>query len=160
MGNGAWLPALRDGRSGEGRRLTSDTPHNSERSAPPGQLPANPAARCSPQGMHAKGTVPGPHARTAAPTAQGQRTTTARPEVGQPGEDERLTSDAPGNGARRPPRGRPPAAATARNAGLQERTLRGRCWVPTPRPSRLGKHGAKGPGCLPPVTGGRERESA
>ena len=58
--------------------------------------------------MQAKGTVPGPHARTPAPRARsGQRTPTARREVGQPGEDERLTSDAPHNGAARPPQGTP-----------------------------------------------------
>ena len=45
----------------------------------------------------------GPHTRTAAPTARGWRTPTACPERGQSGEGERLTSDAPHNGGRRPP---------------------------------------------------------
>ena len=35
----------------------------------PGRLPTTPAARSPPQGMQAKGAVPGAHARTAAPTA-------------------------------------------------------------------------------------------
>ena len=46
----------------------------------------------------------GPHTHTPAPTARGWRTPTARPEGGQSGEGERLTSDAPHNGERRPPR--------------------------------------------------------
>ena len=132
----------RDGRPGEGEPLTPDSPHNGERSPPPpGRPPATPAARDPPQGGHAKGAVPGPHARTAAPTARWHRTPTARPGGGQPGEDERLTSDAPHNGARHPPRGRPPATPTARNAGSQERTLWGRCWIPTPTPPAPGKQG-------------------
>ena len=56
-----------------------------------------------PQGMQAEGTVPGPHARTPAPPASGQRTPTAHPEDEQPGKDEGLTSDVPPNGARHPP---------------------------------------------------------
>ena len=53
------------------------------------------------------------------------RTRTTRFKGGQPGEDERLTSESPHDGARHPPRGRPPATPTARDAGSQERTLWG-----------------------------------
>ena len=60
--------------------------------------------RQTPQGMQAEGTVPGPHTRTPAPTARRWRTLTARPEGGQSGEGEHLTSDAPHNGERRPSR--------------------------------------------------------
>ena len=77
----------------------------------------------------------GPHTHTPAPTARGWRTPTARPVGGQSGEGQRLTSDAPQNGGRHPPRGRPSATPTASNAGPQGRTLRGRCWVPTPAPT-------------------------
>ena len=49
----------------------------------------------------------GPHTHTPAPTAQGWRTPTSRPGGGQSGEGERLTSDAPHNGGRHPPRGTP-----------------------------------------------------
>ena len=126
-------PACRDGRPGEGQCLTADAPHNGGRPTPPGQPPAIPTACSPPRGMQAKGTVLGPHARTPAPKARsGQRTPTAHREDGQPAEDERLTSDAPHNGARHPPRGRPPATPTVRNAGSQERTLWGRCWAPCP----------------------------
>ena len=58
----------------------------------------------------------GLHARTSTPTAGGQRTPTARPDGGQPGEDERLTSDPPRNGAMHPPRGRPSATPIVSHA--------------------------------------------
>ena len=43
-----------------------------------------------------------------------------------------------------PPRGCHPATPTARNAGLQERTLWGWCWVPTPTPPTPRKQGQWG----------------
>ena len=92
----------KDGQFGEGECLTLDAPHHGTRSAPR-QPPATPAARNVRQGMQAKGPVPGPHARTPAPTACGQRTPTACPKDGQPGEGERLTPDAPHKGTRHPP---------------------------------------------------------
>ena len=64
------LPAPRDGRQGEGECLTPDAPHNGGRLPPPGQPPTTPAARSPPQRLQAKGTVLGPHARTAAPEAR------------------------------------------------------------------------------------------
>ena len=66
--------------------------------------------------MHAKGTVPGPHARTSAPTARGQRTSTARPGGGKAGEDQRLTPDAPHNGEGSPP---PPGTTSRHPRGTQ-----------------------------------------
>ena len=95
-----------------------------------------------PQGMQAKGTVLGPHTHTPAPTARGWRNPTAGPVGGQSREGQRLTSDAPHNGGRQPPRGRPSASPTASNAGPQGRTLWGRCWVPTPAPTAPGTHGS------------------
>ena len=65
-----------------------------------------------PQGVPAEGTEQGPHTRTLAPTARGSRTPTARPVGGQSGEGERMTPDAPRNGRRHPPRGRPAATPT------------------------------------------------
>ena len=154
------LPAPEDGRPGEGQRLTPDAPHNSGRSPPPGMAPHHPHGTQPPQGMQAKGTVLGPHTHTPAPTARGWRTPTARPVGGQSGEGKRLTSDAPHNGGRRPPRGRPSATPTASNASPQGRTLRGRCWVPTPARTASGTHGSRNPGCPPQRTGGRGRDSA
>ena len=79
---------------------------------------------------------------------------------GQSGEGERPTSDAPHNGGRHPPRGRPSATPIASNAGPQGRTLWNRCWVPTPAPTAPGTHGSRYPGCPPQRTGGRGRDSA
>ena len=115
------LPAPEDGRQGEGQRLTPDAPHNGGRPPPRGTAPHNPRGT---QGMQAKGTVSS-HTHTPAPTARGWRTPTARPVRGQSREGER-TSDAPDNGGRHPPRGRPSATPTASNAGPQGRTLWGR----------------------------------
>ena len=143
------LPAPKDGRLGEGQRLTPDAPHNGGRPPPPGTAPHHPHGTQPQQGMQAKGTVLGPHTHTPVPTARGWRTPTARPVGGQSGEGERLTSDAPHNGGRHPPRGRPSATPTASNAGPQGRTLWGRCWVPTPAPTAPGTHGSQNPGARP-----------
>ena len=116
---------------------------------PPGTAPHHPCSMQPPQGMQAKETDLGPHSHTAAPTARGWRTPTARPLGGQSGEGERLTTDAPHNGGRHPPRGCPSATPTASNAGPQGRTLWGRCWVPTPAPTTTGTHGSRIPGCPP-----------
>ena len=154
------LPAREDARPGVGQRLTSDAPHNGVRPPPPGTAPHHPHGTQPPQGMQARGTVSGPHTHTPAPTARGWRTPTARPGGGQLGGGERLTSDAPHNGGRHPPRGRPSATPTASNAGPQGRTLLNLCWVPTPAPTAPGTHGSGYPGCPPQRTDGRGRDSA
>ena len=148
------------GQSGKGQRLTSDAPHNGGRPSPPGTAPHHPGGTQPQQGMQAKGTVLGPHTNTPAPTARGWRTPTARPVGGQSGEGQRLTSDAPHNGGRHPPRGRPSAIPTASNTGPQGRTLWGRCWVPTPAPTAPGTHGSRNPGCPLQRTGRRGSDSA
>ena len=155
-----WLPAPEDGRPGEGQRLTPDAPHNGGRPPCSGTAPHHPRGTQPPRGMQAKGTVLGPHTHTPAPTARGWRTPTARPVGGQSGEGQRLTSDAPHNGGRPPPRGFQSATPTASNAGPQGRTLWGRCWVPTPEPTATGTHGSWYPGCPPQRTGGRGRDGA
>ena len=121
--------------------------------------PHHPRGTQPPQGMQAKGTVLGPHIHTPAPIARGRRTPTARPVGGQSGEGQRLTSDAPHNGGRHPPRGRPSATCTASNAGPQGRTLWGRCWVLTPAPTAPVTHGLRNPGCPLQRTGGRGRNA-
>ena len=155
-----WLPAPGDGRPGEGQRLTPDAPHNCGRPPPPGDGSHHPRGTQPPRGMQAKGTVLGPHTHTPAPTARGWRTPTARPVGGQLGEGRRLTSDAPDNGGRHPPRGPPSATPTASNAGPQGRTLWGRCCVPTPAPTATGTHRSRNRGCPLQRTGGRGRDSA
>ena len=154
------LPAPEDGRPGEGQRLTPDAPHNGGRPPPPGTAPQHPRGTQPPQGMQAKGTVLCPHTHTPAPTARGWRTPTAHPVGGQSGEGQRLISDAPHNGGRHPPRGRPSATPTASNAGPQGRTLWGRCWIPTPAPTAPGTHGSRNPGCSLQRTGGGGRDRA
>ena len=155
-----WLPAPEDGRPGEGQRLTPGAPHNGGRPPPPGTTSHHPRGTQPRQGMQAKGTVLGPHIHTPAPTARWWRTPTARPMGGQSGEGQRLTSDAPHNGERQPPRGPPSATPTASNAGPHRRTLWGRCWVPTPAPTAPGTHGSRKPSCPLQRTGGRGRDSA
>ena len=155
-----WPPAPEDGRPGEGQRLTPDAPHNGGRPRPTGTAPHHPRGTQPPQGMQAKGTVLVPHTHTPAPTARGWRTPTARPVGGQSGEGQRLTSDAPHNGGRHPPRGRPSATPTASNAGPQGRRLLGQCWVHTPAPTAPGTHGSRNPGRPLQRKGGRGRDSA
>ena len=65
-----------------------------------------------PQGVPDEGTEQGPHTRTPAPTTRGSRAPAAHPVGGQSGEGERMTPDAPRNGRRHPPRGRPAATPT------------------------------------------------
>ena len=100
-------PAQKDGRPGEGQRLTPDARHNSGRPPPPGTAPHHPRGTQPPQGMQAKGTVLGPHTHTPAPRACGWRTPTARPVGRQFRAGERLTTDAPHNRGRHPPSGTP-----------------------------------------------------
>ena len=78
---------------------------------PPGTPSAKPhSEQRRPARAHAVGLVLGPHTRTPAPTARGWPTPTARPVGGQSEEGEHLTSDAPHNGGRQPPRDALPPA--------------------------------------------------
>ena len=152
MGKGSKPPAPRDGRPGEGQRLTPDAPHIVGRPPPRDGLRPFPAARSPPQGMRAKGTVPGPNARTPAPTARGGRTPTAQPEGGQPGDNERRTSDAPHNGARHPPPGTPPPPPPQR-AMLSNKSARSGAHTSRARDTRAtGPKGNpnKAQGCMSP----------
>ena len=114
-----------------------------------------------PARAHAVGPLLGPQART-------DRTRNTRvaepwlpaPEAGGPGEGQRLTQDAPHNGGRHPPRGRPSATPAASIAGPQGRTLWGWCWAPPPASIAPGTHGSRNPGCPLQRTGGRGRDSA
>ena len=159
---GRGTPAARPRGWAVGGGTAPDTRRPSQRwqATPPRTAPRHLSGTQPPQGMQAKGAVMGPHNQTPAPTACGWRTPTARPVGGQLGEGERLTSDAPRNGGRHPPRGRPSASPTASSAGLQGRTMWNRCWVPTPAPTAPGTLGSRNPGCPPQRTGGRGRDSA
>ena len=166
-----WLPAPEDGRPGEGQRLTPDAPHNLGRPPPPRTAPHHLRGTQPRQGMQAKGTVLGPQTHTPAPTARGWRTSTAQPVGRQSGEGQRLTSDAPHNGGRHPPRGRPfrhthseqRRPATAHAVGLvlgpHARTDRTRDtrvaepWLPPPQDGRPGEGQRRTPDA--PHKGGR-----
>ena len=155
------LAARSRGRAaGEGTAPDTRRPSQWWKAPPLGTAPHHPRDTQPPQGMQAKGTVLGPHIHTPAPTARWWRTPTARPVGGQSGEGQHLTSDAPHNGGRHPPRGRPSATPTASNAGPQGRTLWGRCLVPTPAPTASGTHGSRNPGYPHQRTGGQGRDSA
>ena len=86
----------------------------------------------------------GPHAHTPAPTARGWRTRTARPMDRQSGEGQRLTSDAPYHGGRRPPPGDalppPPQRATPARKGARCGAGAGPPRPHRPRPGHTG-HG-------------------
>ena len=58
--------------AGGGERLTRDAPHSGKMSIPSGNLPSAQGTQ-RPQGMQVKGSVPGAHAYTTAPTSRGQR---------------------------------------------------------------------------------------
>ena len=110
--------SARSQRRAAGGGTAPDTrrpPQRRKATRPRGRPPATPSARSPLQGMQAKGTVLDPHARTPAPTARMQGAPTARHDGGRPRERERLTSDAPHNGARHPSGGvlpPPPQHAT------------------------------------------------
>ena len=155
-GRGTLAARSRERAAGGGTAPDTRRPSQQWQATPQKERPPHhPRGTQPPQGMQAKGTVLGPHTQTPAPTARGWRTPTARPVGGQLEEGQRLTSDAPDNGGRHPPRGCLSATPTASKAGPQGRTLRGGCWVPTPAPTASGTHGSGNPGCPLQRTGGR-----
>ena len=153
-------PAPEDGRPGGGQRLTPDAPHIGSRPPPPGDgPPTTPAARSPHRACKPRGQCWTPHPHTLAHSTW-VADPNSPPSGRAVGEGQRLTSDAPQNGGRHPPRGCPSATPTASNAGPQGHTLWGRCWVPTPAPTAPGTHGSRNPGCPLQRTGGRARDSA
>ena len=159
-GRGTLAARPRGRAAGGGTAPDTRRPSQRWQATLPGTAPHQPRGTQPPQGMQAKGTVLGPHTHTPAPTARGWRTPTARQMGRQSGEGQRLTPGAPHNGGRHPPRGRPSATPTASNASPQGRTLRGRCWVPTPARTAPVTHGTRNPGRPLQRTGGLGRDSA
>ena len=154
--------AARSRGRGAGGGTAPDTRRPSQRwqATPLGDGPPPPPRHAAPTGRADQGDSVGPPTHTTAPTARGLRNPTARPVGRQSGEGQRLTSDAPHNGGRHPPRGHPSASPTASNARPQGRTLWGRCWVPKPAPTAPGTHWLRNPGCPLQRTSGRGRDSA
>ena len=122
------------GQSGEGKRLTSDAPHNGEKHPRPGAPIHHPhSAQRWPARAHAAGQLQGPHAHTN--RSRETRVTEPRPPApgaGQPREGQRLTPDAPHNGCGPPPPGtathhphgtQPPQGMQAKGTVLSPHTL-------------------------------------
>ena len=126
-GRGTLASRPRGRAAGGGTAPDTKRPSQRWQATPPRDGPPPPRRHVAPTGHAGQGDSvgpPHPHARAHSTRV---RTPTARPVGGQSGEGERLTSDAPHNGGRHPPRGRPSATPTASNAGPQGRTLWGRC---------------------------------
>ena len=101
---------------------------------PPGDaLPPAQQRQRRPARAHAVGLVLGPHARTdrTRDTRVAERRLPA-PEDGRPAEGQRLTPDAPHNGGRQAPRGRPSATPTTSNAPTHQRTSHEKIRTPPP----------------------------
>ena len=120
---------------------------------PRGRPPTVPAARsphraCKPRGQCWAPTPAHPRSQHVGggPQQPAQR-------VDSSGGEKRLTSDAPHNSERHPPRERPSGTSTARNAGPQGRTLWGRCRVPAPTPTAPGTRGSRNPWLPAPEDG-------
>ena len=112
-----------------------------------------------PSRAHAVGPVLGPHAHT--DRIRDTRAAEPRlpaPEEGRPGEGQRLTPDAPNNGGRPPPQGRPPTTPAARSPDRACRP-RGQCCAPTPTHPRP-QHAGGGPQQPAQWAGSRGRGSA
>ena len=156
------LPAPEDGQPGEGQRLTPEAPHNGGRHPPPGDTLPPPPQRATPgrKGARCGAGAGSPRPHRPHPGARVAEHQLPAPEDGRSGEGQRLTPDAPHNGGRHPPRGRPSATPTASNDGPEGRTLWGWCWVPTPAPTAPGTHGSRSPGCPLQRTGRRGRDGA
>ena len=146
--------------AGRGRAPNSSRPSQRPDVRPSGNIPA-PLLHATPNKvLQAKGRVPGPHACAAATTARGQRTTTACPKDGQPGDGERLTPDAPHEGTKHPPPGDTLLPCRQRVTPAHKSVR----WCvsarsPHPRPPRPGNTSNR-PQLPAPRRGSRERKSA
>ena len=121
-GRGTLAARSRGRAAGGGTAPDTRRPSQRWQASPPKTAAHHPRGTQPPRGMQAKGTVLGPHNHTPAPTARGWWTPTARPVGGQSPEGQRLTSDAPDNGGRHPPRDDlppPPQRATPARKGAR-----------------------------------------
>ena len=157
------LAARSGGRAaGGGTAPGTKRPSQQWKAAPPGDAlppppqratPARKGARC---GAGAGSTRPHrPH-----PGHTGRGTLAARSGGRAAGGGAAPDTRRPSQRWKAPPRGRPSATPTARNAGPQGRTLWGRCWVHTPASTAPGTHGSRNPGCALRRTSSRGRDSA
>ena len=158
------------GRGGERERRTKrggTTHHGTTAHTAPPRTHTNTQ---TPHRHHAHHTHPHPAARPTdrrhththrpAPTASERRALATHLAGGQPGEGERLTQVAARNSAGHPPSGMP----SCHPHSAQRRLARAHAVEPVPashaHTTCAQKTQATGPGCPPPGTGGRGRESA
>ena len=146
---------------GEGKRLNSDAPHNSERHPPPGRPFRHPhSAQRRLARAHAVGPVPGsPRPHQPHPGHTGRRTPAARPRGRAAGGGTAPDTRRPSQQWEvTPPRGRPPPPL--RHAAPHRACKpRGHCWAPTPAHVRP-QHVGSGPRRLARRAGSRGRASA
>ena len=159
-GRGTLAARPRGRAAGEGTAPDTGRPSRRWQATPPGDGPPPPPRHAAPTGHAGQGDSVGP------PHPQNRAHSTWVADPNSPpsgsavGGGGAVTSDAPHNGGRHPPRGHPSATPTASNPGPQGRTLWNRCWVPTPASTAPGTHGSRYPGCPPQRTGGRGGDSA
>ena len=159
-GRGTLAARSRGPAAGGGTAPDTRRPSQRWQATPPGDGPPPPPWHAAPTGHAGQGDSVGPPHPHARPHGTWVAVPNSPPSGRQSGEGQRLTSDAPHNGERHPPRGRPSATPTASNAGPPGRTLWGRCMVLTPAPSAPRTHGSRNPGYPLQRTGGRGRDSA
>ena len=158
-GRGTLAARSRGRAAGGGTAPDTRRPSQRWQATPPGGPPPPPRT-AAPTGHAGQGDSVGPPHQHNRAHSTWVADPNSPPSWRAVGEGERLTSDAPHNGGRHPPRGCPSATPTASKAGLQRRTLWGRCWVPTPAPTAPGTQGSQNPSRPPQRTGGRGRDSA
>ena len=159
-GRGTQAARSRGRAAGGGTVPDTRRPSQRWQASPPGDGPPPPPRHAAPTGHAGQGDSVGPpHPHTRAHSTR-VADPNSPPRGRAVGGGTAPDPDAPHNGGRHPPRGRPSATPTASNASPQGRTLWGRCWVPTPAPTAPGTHGKRNPGCPLQRTSGLGRDSA
>ena len=139
-GHGTLAARPRGGAAGGGTAPDTRRPSERWRATPPGGSPPPPPRHAAATGQAGQGDSAGPphpHTRAhstwvAEPDSPPRERAAGRggaPDLRRPSQRQMV-----------PPRRRPSATPTTRNAGPQGRKLSGRCWVPTPAPAAPGTH--------------------
>ena len=159
-GRGTLAARSRGRAAGEGTAPDTRRPSQRWQATPPGDSPPQPPRQAAPTGHAGQGDSvgpPHPHTRAHGTWVADPNSPPSGRAVGG---GTALNLRRPSQRWRAPPPGTPSRQPNSANAGLQGRTLWGRCWVPTPAPTAPGPHGSRNPGCPLQRTGGRGRDSA